>query len=46
MKKSNISSFTLIPNVVKENELVGTLVNMYLAEFSESKLLESGEKDE
>lgn len=37
LSKSNISSFTLIQNVIQENELVGTLVNMYLAEFSESK---------
>jgi len=37
LSKSNISSFTLIPNVIQENELIGTLVNMYLAEFSESK---------
>ena len=37
MAKSNVSSFTLIQNVIQENELVGTLVNMYLSEFSASK---------
>jgi len=38
LSKTSISSFSLIPNVIQENELVGTLTNMYLAEFSQSKV--------
>lgn len=37
LSNSTISSFSLIPNVIDENELVSTMVNLYLAEFSESK---------